>query len=183
MASRFFRSRDARRAHRIARAPGRPRLIRALRAGPAAHRVAVAVATAGGIGFLPWGGALGAVAGALGAWALPSDPGISWLALAAVVLAGTLATRVAIGVAGVEDPGECVVDEVAGGWLACLASGLKGPWLALPAILFVILDTVKPWPANVLEDRPGAVGVMADDLAAGAWAALIARILGVLLPG
>lgn len=180
MAFRLFRSPTARRAHLAARAPGRARLSRVLRDGPPLHRLAIAVATLGGAGFLPHGGGLGAIAGALGAWALESRPGVSLLALAMVTGVGLLAARVTIEVAGVDDPGECIVDEVAGSWLACLASGLQGPWKVLPLVLFLLLDSVKPWPANVLDDHPGAFGAMADDLAAGAWAALIARILGLL---
>lgn len=179
MAFRLFRSQAARRAHLAARASGRSRLFRTLQDGPPLARGAIALATLGGAGFLPGGGTMGAVAGSLACWFLHSRPGVSVLALSALTLAGVLATQVVLRVSELDDPGECVVDEVAGAWLACLASGLHGSWLLIPLVLFLLLDAVKPWPANVLEEQPGALGVMADDLAAGAWAALIARLIGL----
>jgi len=183
MTFRFFRTTAERRAHLAARAPGRVRLSRALQTAPLPDRLGILLATLGGLGFLPRSGTLGAVAGALAAGSLASRPGLSWMALAALIAASLPAIRIALRAAAVEDPGECVIDEVAGAWLACLASGLSGPWLALPLVLFVLADAVKPWPASALDRRPGAPSVMGDDLAAGAWAALLARALGCLLPG
>ena len=46
-------------------------------------------------------------------------------------------------------------------------------------ILFRLFDIVKPYPANRLQDLEGGMGVMCDDLVAGAYAAII--VSGVLL--
>jgi phosphatidylglycerophosphatase A len=67
-----------------------------------------------------------------------------------------------------------VLDEVAGQWLALLplwpgvpsAPGLLGAFA-----LFRLFDILKPWPCRALEALPGGVGIMADDLMAGAYAA------------
>jgi phosphatidylglycerophosphatase A len=40
-------------------------------------------------------------------------------------------------------------------------------------LLFRLLDVLKPFPARQLESLPGASGIMADDLAAGAYANLL----------
>jgi phosphatidylglycerophosphatase A len=32
-----------------------------------------------------------------------------------------------------------------------------------------VLDIIKPWPARQFEDLPGGIGIMADDLMAGAY--------------
>lgn len=45
-------------------------------------------------------------------------------------------------------------------------------------LLFRIFDIIKPWPANKLENLPAGWGILADDLAAGVYAA-IALIVGV----
>ena len=71
-----------------------------------------------------------------------------------------------------------MIDEVVGLWLAYLipatlltfeVDALK---LILGAlVLFRVYDIAKPWPVNWVERRlPGGVGVVADDLVAGALA-------------
>ncbi|MEM8597645.1 MAG: phosphatidylglycerophosphatase A, partial [Pseudomonadota bacterium] len=86
------------------------------------------------------------------------------------------------------DPQEVVIDEVAGMMIALwpLSIGLTvtgadwwvWPWPGVLAafVLFRALDILKPPPINWCERAPGAVGVMLDDLVAGALSALIAAI-------
>jgi phosphatidylglycerophosphatase A len=149
------------------------------------------LATAGGLGLLrpapgTWGTA-GAVA-----------PVAAWVALTGIwpTLALALGTVAAVAVAawavprtcrmtGLADPPEVVIDEVAGTWLALAlvppAVAAADPWAAcvLAAGLFRLLDITKPWPLARLEHLPGWIGVMADDLAAGACAGLAtAGLLG-----
>jgi len=51
-------------------------------------------------------------------------------------------------------------------------------------ILFRFFDIVKPYPANRLQELKGGVGVMCDDLVAGAYAAIIMSVvMGVLVYG
>jgi phosphatidylglycerophosphatase A len=82
---------------------------------------------------------------------------------------------------GTEDPGPVVVDEVAGQLLTYLVAlpvaSLAGLREQLAVVgggffLFRFFDIVKPWPANRLERLPGGLGIMADDLAAAAYAGL-----------
>lgn len=85
---------------------------------------------------------------------------------------------------GTHDSGMIVIDEVAGQWIALLPalhfSGFSPLWIGLSFLLFRIFDILKPWPVSVLDRKvPGGLGVMADDLAAGLYAALC--ITGVLL--
>jgi phosphatidylglycerophosphatase A len=139
--------------------------------------VAVAVATAGGVGRAPL--APGTVASALTILALalwrPSP-----LALAAVVVAatglGTWAAGEAERALGAgKDPGVIVIDEVAGMALSVVALPPTPAVLAGGFVLFRVFDVVKPYPANTLQRLPGGVGVMIDDLVAGLYA------LGLLL--
>lgn len=67
-----------------------------------------------------------------------------------------------------EDPGQIVVDEVAGQWL--LLSVLFPTWQSYLAgfLLFRLFDVVKPWPVSLADRRvKGGLGVMLDDLLAG----------------
>jgi phosphatidylglycerophosphatase A len=179
----FFRSAATRREHSGDGPAKRARVLALLRDGGGRDRLAVIVATCGGLGFLPRPGGSGALVGAGLAWAASGEPALSWAALAAVTLAGTAAVARVGAAAGVEDPGAANVDEVAGAWLACLLSGLSGPWLLVPTALFLVADRVKPWPANALEARGGAAGVMGDDLVAGIWAGLLSLGTAALMTG
>ena len=62
---------------------------------------------------------------------------------------------------------------LAGQWLALSAAAMTLGDFALGFILFRLFDILKPWPAN-WADRSlhGGWGVMLDDVAAGAYAAL-----------
>ena len=75
-----------------------------------------------------------------------------------------------------EDPQIVVIDEFAG--IAVAAVGSEGNlWLLLPVfLLFRVFDITKFFPANRAEELPGAWGIMADDLVAGVYAALVLNL-------
>ena len=72
-----------------------------------------------------------------------------------------------------KDPGCIVSDELAGQWLALLCVPDAWPWWLAAFVLFRVFDIGKPWPMRRLERLPGGVGIVADDLAAGVYAAII----------
>lgn len=82
---------------------------------------------------------------------------------------------------GLKDAPEVVADETAGvclPLLCVLGLGLSDlVWLAASFVLFRLFDIWKPWPVKALEVLPGGWGVLMDDIAAGAYAAL--AIVGV----
>jgi phosphatidylglycerophosphatase A len=90
--------------------------------------------------------------------------------LAAVVVVGTWAAHRAERVLGGKDPGPIVIDEVAGMTLSVLLFPLTVPVLVAGFFLFRLFDIVKPPPAHVSQRLRGGVGVMIDDLIAGAYA-------------
>jgi phosphatidylglycerophosphatase A len=117
-------------------------------------------------------------AGTLGALPLylalaPAGP---WVVLAAAVLVTAVGVWAAHRVAaalGTKDPQIVCIDEVAG-VLLTLAAARAWPSVVVGVVLFRVLDMTKPWPARWLERRlPGGWGVMMDDVAAGAWGALL----------
>jgi phosphatidylglycerophosphatase A len=134
------------------------------------------VASLGGIGFLrPAPGSWGSAA------VLPLAFAPAWVALLAAALftaAGFWAIA-RLPTAG-EDPGWVVVDEAAGQSLAlaCAPAGLFGALLAFA--LFRAFDILKPGPVGWADRRPGAVGVMGDDLIAGALAGAILLTAGLI---
>ena len=44
-------------------------------------------------------------------------------------------------------------------------------------LLFRVFDIAKPWPVSWFERLPGAFGIIADDLAAGVFAGILAVAL------
>ena len=96
---------------------------------------------------------------------------IRWWAILAVVLLGTWAADIYAKKKGITDPGEVVIDEVAGMWLSLYALPLT---FALPAfLLFRIVDILKPIPVCTAEKLPGGIGIMADDVIGGIMTNLI----------
>lgn len=99
--------------------------------------------------------------------------------LAAIFVVGGLAATRAEKILGEKDPGQVVIDELAGVWLVFLPFREPGFWLILFGFIFFrIFDIFKPWPVNASENwLPDGFGVMIDDLVAGAWALLCMGIL------
>jgi phosphatidylglycerophosphatase A len=75
---------------------------------------------------------------------------------------------------GKKDPSLVVVDEVVGQWLT-LAGATALNWKSWLAafVLFRFFDIWKPFPVRRLEALPGGLGIVADDLAAGVYGALV----------
>ena len=82
----------------------------------------------------------------------------------------------------VEDPSFVVWDEFVGQWIALLplvVLARSAWWIVAGFILFRIFDIWKPWPVSLADrDVGGGLGVMIDDVVAGAYAAIA---LGVAL--
>jgi phosphatidylglycerophosphatase A len=77
-----------------------------------------------------------------------------------------------------KDPGKVVVDEVAGQMIAMLPLSVfavtsRGLWIMVSFTLFRLFDIFKPYPARKFEGLRGGWGIMADDLVAGVYAALL----------
>ncbi len=144
-------------------------------------RLALWLATALGVGYIPFApGTFGSIVG-LVLWAiLPHSTSVQAVSIAIVFVVGCWSGSVAERHFGRTDPGQVVIDEVVGilitlflnpvGWRGALAGFL----------LFRASDIIKPFPANRLERLPGGVGVMADDAMAAIYANLALRLcLGV----
>lgn len=150
--------------------------------GPSPWLPSSLLATWFGSGLLP---------GAPGTWgslaALPFALAILWLGGPWTLLAATIAVF-ALGlwaagvygrIMGVKDPGMIVIDEVAGQWLvlfvlAMRPEGLSWREVLLAFLLFRLFDTFKPWPVSWADRHlKGAFGIMADDILAAVYAALL----------
>lgn len=75
---------------------------------------------------------------------------------------------------GKKDPGLVVIDEVLGQWITISGATVLNwkSWL-IAFLLFRLLDIWKPEPVRRLERLPGGVGIVADDVMAGLYGALV----------
>jgi len=143
---------------------------------------ALAIAT-WGVGYLPlMPGTCGSLVG-VGVFLLLKF----WLAqVVAIVLitwVGIWAATRTERVMALKDPGIVVVDEVAGQMIALLpvsVFGLGWVWIIVSFTLFRLFDIFKPYPARRCESLRGGLGVMMDDLVAGAYAAAVVALLSMV---
>ncbi|MHA6345816.1 phosphatidylglycerophosphatase A family protein [Roseivivax sp. CAU 1761] len=151
-----------------------------------------AIATLFGVGLLrPGPGTWGSAAALPLFWALHVAGGIALTlaATAAVFALGHWAVTRATAGRAEKDPGEIVIDEVVGQWIALLpvsygasfagvdVLALWPGWIAA-FVFFRIYDIRKPWLVGRADRMGGAMGVMLDDVVAGVFAALTTFALG-----
>jgi phosphatidylglycerophosphatase A len=98
-----------------------------------------------------------------------------------IILVGIWAASRTEELLGRKDPGKVVIDEVAGQLIALLpiVPRLDPGWISIIAafLLFRLFDIIKPYPARRLERLESGLGIMADDIVAGAYAAVATSII------
>lgn len=174
---------------------------RAPRRRTARDYLALAIATCG-VGFAPiapgtWGSAVGVGVYLLTqrasvevfAWAAARGVSLppleafrttfELLMIIAVTLAGTWAASRCEALLGRKDPGVVVVDEVAGQLITFMfVPRGAGAWAILAGFLaFRVFDIWKPYPIRRLEALESGLGIMADDVLAGVYAATLMSLL------
>lgn len=112
------------------------------------------------------------------------------IVMAALALTGSVIcvkfAPVIIAATGKKDPREVVADEFAGQAITFLPVPFLfgGPTSTVPIwcttlfgfLIFRLFDIAKPWPIRKLEKLPQGWGVLADDLLAGMYAAVVLYI-------
>ena len=126
------------------------------------------IATFFGIGYIPVAqGTVASLAG-LGIYLLTYYNITLYVITTSIcIIAGFLVCGRAEAYFGKKDPGEIVIDEVAGMLVAYLFIPFRTPYIIVGFILYRLLDITKIYPISKLENLPRATGIMADDLAAG----------------
>lgn len=138
-----------------------------------------------GCGFInpapgTWG-SLGAIPLGLAIYFFSGPYGLA-VASILVSLAGLWAAAKFDKAMGGKDSKMIVIDEVAGQWIALIPAALNPVLILIAFIAFRFFDILKPWPISFFDEKvDGAVGVMGDDIVAGAFAAAIVIIALVVL--
>jgi phosphatidylglycerophosphatase A len=103
------------------------------------------------------------------------------IAIICITAAGIWAATRAEKLFGRKDPGRVIVDEIAGQLITFLfiplAVGLKWWMILLGFLLFRLFDIWKPYPIRRLEALESGLGIMADDVLAGIYAAATLTLL------
>jgi phosphatidylglycerophosphatase A len=153
--------------------------------------LALTIATAGGIGFIPiapgtWGAVIGILLYLLVAASAArvfNKTEAQFASFRIVLLLGLIICVVAAGIWAAthcerlfkrKDPGAVVIDEVAGQLIAFVfVPANVGRWSMVAAfIAFRVFDIWKPYPISHLEALESGLGIMADDVLAGVYAAI-----------
>lgn len=147
------------------------------------------IATSFGAGFLPvapgtWGAIVAVILWLpLYIWATPWVSVVITVSAALIYfVAGTWASNVAERYWG-KDPVEACADETVGQWIALIPVTCVCPWweILLSLGLFRFFDIYKPLGIRSMEKLPGGYGMMADDILAAIYSALILFILNIII--
>jgi phosphatidylglycerophosphatase A len=134
----------------------------------------LSLATAFGVGYVPFApGTFGSAVG-LVIWALlPASNLVHAAAILIIFAVGTWSATAAERDFGDTDPGPVVIDEVMGMLLTLFTHPVGWTGAIGAFLLFRAFDVLKPYPADRLEQLPAGLGVMADDGMAAIYANLV----------
>jgi phosphatidylglycerophosphatase A len=144
-------------------------------------KAGIAIATFFGVGHLPVApGTCASMLTALIAFFTP----FSTLPAPYMVLVTTVVYAIGIPAAGIcekhykrHDPRQCVIDEVAGQLVSLWFLPKQAGFYIAAFLLFRFFDIIKPFPVNKSETLPRGIGIMTDDVLAGAYA--LASLQGI----
>src|SRR5436190_8641758 len=120
--------------------------------------VALALATSGGVGYIPFApGTFGSLAGLLLWWLLPTTIPIQLTGIVGLFVLGSWSGSVAERHFASTDPGPVVIDEVLGMLVTLFLNPVGWIGAVLGFLLFRAADIVKPYPANRLEQLHGGI--------------------------
>ena len=126
-------------------------------------------------------GTVGSLVTLIALWLIPFTTLALLVTLATVTLVGIWAGSRVERAIDAKDPGIIVIDEVAGMLVSVLFLPRTIPVLVTAFLLFRLFDIWKPFPARQFQDLHGGVGVMLDDLIAGAYALALIMISRALV--
>lgn len=137
-------------------------------------RIAQIITTFFGLGYFPF--AAGSIASAVGGFAsyfLVREPLLYIAIFLVVTAAGFVFSSRMEKIAGEKDPSCIVIDEVSGAMIAFFLLPMSWPVFWTTFFVFRAFDMCKIYPADIYEQKPGAIGVMSDDIIAGIYTNLI----------
>ncbi len=143
------------------------------------NKLALAISTFGGIGFLPLApGTIGSAVALPVCWLIADLP--VWIEIVGLLVLFFIGVRLSSIVengSGQVDPGYIVLDEVLGMWISVFTLPKHFLLFFAAFVSFRILDIAKPIPVSHLQKLPGGWGVMLDDVMAGIYSASVIHLV------
>ena len=146
------------------------------------EKVVLFIATGCFIGKIPFApGTFGSLAGILLCFILSKTSELAAIfCLVVFIIFSICIANDAEKILNKKDPGNIVIDEIAGMAVTLLGLPFNVFYVATGFIVFRILDISKPFPISYIEKRiPGGAGIVLDDVAAGIIANVILRMIQV----
>ena len=146
------------------------------------RRAVLFCVTGGGAGYVPrLPGTVGTLVAvplsiALNQLAADKFPLAGAIVIVSVLCAIWLSTRGAA-ILGQKDPQIIVIDEIVGFLVGNFLAPFRWTVLLWSFLLFRFFDIIKPFPINRLEQLPGGVGIVLDDVMAGCYTFFALRLL------
>jgi phosphatidylglycerophosphatase A len=149
------------------------------------NRLILALATWGGVGYLPGVPGTWGTAAALPLWWLLTHLGLLGYALAVAVLlvVSVMVAGPAQTLLGKHDHSAIVIDEVVGLLLALAGAPVNLTVVLVGFVAFRACDILKPWPISWLNRGTSGLAVVMDDVAAGILARLVLAVVLVIIGG
>lgn len=79
-----------------------------------------------------------------------------------------------------KDPGQCVIDEVAGQMVCLIFIPYSFAYYLAAFFIFRFFDIIKPFPIRYIERIPRGFGIMVDDIIAGLYTVSLLKLLVIL---
>lgn len=95
------------------------------------------------------------------------------LLVVAISALGVWAANKAEPIYGKKDPGQIVIDEIAGFFVTMFLLPTTWQWIAAAFFTFRLFDVWKPGPIRGLQRLPAGWGIMIDDILAGALGCVV----------
>lgn len=130
------------------------------------------------IGYLPFiPGTFGSIAGLFIFYLIKDNVFIYLFSTCFLIILGFLVTGKAEEMLNKKDSRCIVIDETSGMLLSLIFIPYNVKLIVIAFLLFRILDTLKPPPAVLLQNKKGSIGIMSDDIVAGVYTNIILQIV------
>lgn len=143
--------------------------------------LSIALATLGPVGYLPASGTIASIIAAplvYRLFSVYSEPTTQCAFVLLLIALSLWCIQVALeNFQRWDDPSEIVFDELIGTFVTFINIPLTPMSMGIGLILFRFLDILKPFGIRRLEYIGGSVGIVLDDIAAGAGACLLLHLL------
>jgi len=134
------------------------------------------IATFFNLGYLPLPGTAGSLAGLLIYFLIAANNLIYLIVLVLLLILGFYTSGKSEEFFNQKDSRKIIIDEVCGMLLSLFLLPISIPIIISAFLFFRAFDAIKPPPADRLQNLPGSIGIMLDDITAGVYTNLIIQL-------